>query len=92
VQKELKYARRWLYSKGVMLPEEDRNPVDVAMESFLSDCKSGKKPKADLEIGLSDSTSVILANLAMDEGRRVYYKEMETMGRGPATAPKTKRS
>lgn len=83
LEKELKFARRWLYSKGVMLPEEDRNPVDVAMESFLNDCKRGTRPKADLEIGLSDSTSVMLANLAMDEGRRVYYKEMETMGRAP---------
>jgi predicted dehydrogenase len=83
LEKELKYARRWLYSKGVMLPEEDRNPVDVAMESFLNDCKRVSRPKADLEIGLSDSSSVILANLAMDEGRRVYYKEMETMGRTP---------
>jgi hypothetical protein len=24
----------------------------------------------------------MLANLAMDEGRRVYFKEIETMGRG----------
>lgn len=82
LEKELKFARQWLYSKGVMMPEEDRNPVDVAMESFLNDCKRGTRPKADLEIGLSDSTSVMLANLAMDEGRRVYYNEMEKMGRG----------
>jgi predicted dehydrogenase len=85
-EKELMYARRWLYQKGVMLPEEDRNPVDVQMESFFNNCKNGGKPKAHLEIGLSDSTSVILGNLAMDEGRRVYYKEMETMG-NPAAAP-----
>jgi len=88
LEKELKFARRWLYSKGVMVPEEDRNPVDVAMESFLDDCKKGERPTADLEIGLSDSTSVILANLAMDEGRRVYYKEIDGMGGGPAGAAK----
>lgn len=90
LEKELKYARRWLYSKGVMVPEESRNPVDVSMESFLNDCKRGTRPKADLEVGLSDSTSVILANLAMDEGRRVYYNEIEKMGK-PA-APGAKRS
>ena len=82
VDKELKFARRWLYSKGVMLPEEDRNPVDVAMESFLNDCKAGSKPKADVEVGLADSTAVILANLAMDEGRRVYFNEIDKMGKG----------
>jgi predicted dehydrogenase len=86
LEKELKYARRWLYAKGVMLPEEDRNPVDVAMESFLNDCKRGARPKADLEIGLADSTAVILANLAMDEGRRVYFNEIEKMGK-PGMAP-----
>ncbi len=89
LDKELKYARRWLYTKGVMVPEEDRNPVDVAMESFLNDCKRGTKPKADLEIGLSDSTSVILGNLAMDEGRRVYYNEINNMGKTPAAVKKT---
>ena len=65
-----------------MLPEEDRNPVDVAMESFLNDCKAGSKPKADVEVGLADSTAVILANLAMDEGRRVYFNEIDKMGKG----------
>jgi predicted dehydrogenase len=82
LQRELKFARRWLYSKGVMLPEEDRNPVDVELESFLDAVRTGERPKADLEVGLEDSTAVILANLAMDEGRRVYFNEIDKMGRG----------
>ncbi len=82
LEKELKFARRWLYSKGVMLPEEDRNPVDVQMEAFFDACRTGKRPLADLEVGLADSATVILSNLAMDEGRRVYYNEIEKMGRG----------
>ncbi|MCC7174534.1 MAG: Gfo/Idh/MocA family oxidoreductase [Bryobacterales bacterium] len=81
LEKELKFARRWLYAKGIMLPEEDRNPVDIELESFFDICRTGKKPLADLEIGLADSTMVILSNLAMDEGRRVYFNEMEKMGR-----------
>ena len=82
LEKELKFARRWLYSKGVMLPEEDRNPVDVQMESFFDAVRTGARPKADLEVGLEDSTAVILSNLAMDEGRRVYFSEIEKLGRG----------
>jgi len=82
LEKELKYARRWLYSKGVMVPEEDRNPVDVQLESFFECVRTGARPKADVEVGLQDSTAVILANLAMDEGRRVYFSEIEQMGRG----------
>ncbi|MFB3777678.1 MAG: Gfo/Idh/MocA family protein [Bryobacteraceae bacterium] len=75
--KELKYARRWLYSKGVMLPEEERDPVDVQMESFFNSCRTGDTPKADLEVGLANSAAVILSNLAMDEERRVEFSELE---------------
>ena len=81
LERELKFARRWLYQKGIMLPEEDRNPVDVELESFLESARTGVGPKADLETGLADSTMVILANIAMDEGRRVYFTEIEKMGR-----------
>ena len=35
-----------------------------------------------LEIGMADSAAVILSNLAMDEGRRVYFNEIDKMGRG----------
>ena len=78
--RELKYARRWLYSQGVTLPEEDRNPVDVQMESFFDCCRTGDSPKADVEAGLASSTAVILSNLAMGEERRVYFNEIEKMG------------
>jgi hypothetical protein len=76
VEKEMKFARRWLYSKGVMVPNEARNPVTVSLESFFNDCKKGATPKASYEVGLDDSISVILANRAMDEERRVKFAEI----------------
>ncbi len=82
--REMKYARRWLYAKGLMVPQEDRHPVDVQMESFFECCRTGSRPKADLRVGLANSTAVILSNLAMDEERRVYFKEIETLGRRKA--------
>ena len=92
VQKELKFARRWLYSKGVMVPEEDKNPVDQQMIEFWECVRTGAKPKADLEIGLSDSASVILSNLSMKEERRVWQKEMQTLGNPDAKpAPAVKK-
>jgi predicted dehydrogenase len=84
LDKEMKFARRWLTSKGVMLQEEQKNPVDVELESFFQNCKDGQKPRADLEVGLADSVAVILSNLAMDEGRKVYFNEIDKMGRGEA--------
>lgn len=81
VDREVKFARRWLTSKGVMIQEEQANPVDTELESFFNNCRDGKRPLADLEIGLADSVAVILSNLAMDEGRKVYFNEMDKLGR-----------
>lgn len=87
VEKEMKFARRWLYSKGVMMQEEQRNPVDNELESFFQNCRDGQRPRADVEVGLADSTAVILSNRCMDEGRKVYFNEIEKAGAAKA-APK----
>jgi predicted dehydrogenase len=89
LDREVKFARRWLYSKGVFEQEENRNPVDVELESFFESCRTGKRPRADLEKGLADSVAVILSNLAMDEGRKVYFNEMEKLGTSAESARKT---
>jgi predicted dehydrogenase len=88
--REAKYARRWLTAKGVLVQEEARNPVDTELESFFQNCRDGRRPKADLEIGLADSVAVILSNLAMDQNRRVNFNEIESMGR-PTEVPKIPR-
>jgi predicted dehydrogenase len=87
--KEAKFARRWLLSKGVMSQEDPKNAVDVELESFFRNCRDGQRPKADLEVGLADSVAVMLSNQAMDEGRKVYFNEIEKMGRGEAPKPAT---
>ncbi|HYL75461.1 MAG TPA: Gfo/Idh/MocA family oxidoreductase [Bryobacteraceae bacterium] len=81
LQKERKFAQRWLYSKGVMVYDEDRNPVETELESFFNDCHNGGHPKADIEVGLRDSTAVIMSNICMHEERRVNFSEMETLGK-----------
>ena len=81
VTKELKFAKRWLYSKGVLVPEELRDPVAVELEDFLLCIRDNKKPKADLEVGLHDSIAVILAHVAMDQERKVKFSEIESMGK-----------
>ena len=43
--REVKFARRWLTAKGVMVQEEQRNPVDIELESFFQNCRDGKKPE-----------------------------------------------
>src|SRR5574340_97799 len=80
-QRELKYARRWLYSKGIMVPSEDRSPVDAQLDGFFESCRTGRSPKADLDAGLDASVAVMLSNLAMDEGRRVNFTEMAKLSK-----------
>lgn len=81
-QREAKFARRWLTAKGVMVQEEPRNPVDLELEGFFKSCRDGSTPRANLEVGMGDAIAVILSNLAMDEGRKVYYNEIDKMGVG----------
>jgi predicted dehydrogenase len=89
LEKEMKFARMWLYQKGIMVPLEERNPVDIELEHFFNDVRTGGRPLADLEVGLQDSIAVILSNLALDENRTVYFNEIEKMGKSPA-APAAK--
>jgi len=81
LDREMKFARRWLYNKGVMTSDEDVNPVETELTAFFNDSKTGGHPKADLEVGLHDSIAVILSNTAMQEERRVYFKEIDDMGK-----------
>ncbi len=76
----LKFARRWLYNKGVIVPEEDKNPVDSELEGFLQCCRDGKRPIADVEVGLHDSTAVMFSNLCADQERRVNFNEIDKLG------------
>jgi predicted dehydrogenase len=80
LEREPKFAKLWMYQKGILSPEEDVNPVDTELTSFLNDAKTGARPKADVEVGLADSTAVMLSNIAMYENRRVDFNEIEKMG------------
>ncbi len=86
ISKELKYARQWMYKKGVMVPEEESNPVDTSLTSFFNDIRTLSKPKANLEVGLADSSSVMLANRCMYEERKVLFREIDDMGKPDAKA------
>ncbi|HYM11720.1 MAG TPA: Gfo/Idh/MocA family oxidoreductase [Bryobacterales bacterium] len=88
ITREVKFAKRWLYDKGVLVPEETRDPVAVELDSFLHDVRDHGTPRANLEVGLNDSIGVILSNLAMREERRVKWDEIETLGTGKAAASK----
>ena len=80
VEKELFFAKTWAYQKGILRPSEAVDPEYAELSSFLTDVASGSRPRADIEVGLQDSVAVILANLAMDEQRKVQFSEIDSMG------------
>ncbi len=79
-ERELKYSRRWLYAKGIMVPEQSRNAVEAQLDGFFQSCKEGGPVDADLDVGLDNAATVILSNLAMDEHREVNFNEIKSMG------------
>ena len=87
LDREVRFAKNWLAQKGVLTSDEDRNPVDIELESFFNDCKRNGHPLSDMEVGLSDAIAVMISNVAMDENRRAYFNEIEKMGRNPGPEP-----
>jgi predicted dehydrogenase len=87
LEREARFAKNWLAQKGVLSSDEDRNPVDVELESFFNDCKRNGHPLSDMEAGLTDAVSVMISNAAMDENRRVYFNEIDKMGLTPGPEP-----
>ncbi len=80
IEKELFFAKTWAYHKGILRPSETVDPEYAELSSFLNDVASGSRPLAGIEVGLQDSVAVMLANLAMDEQRKVKFSEIDSMG------------
>ena len=49
LSREAKFGRRWLYSKGIMIPEEDKNPVNVELEDFHGLLQEPCREEAEVE-------------------------------------------
>ncbi len=81
VEKEITYAKLWAYNKGIMMPKEEKDPEYAELESFLMDVRDGGTPMSNVDVGLQDSIAVMLSNLCMDEQRKIYFSEIEEMGK-----------
>jgi predicted dehydrogenase len=76
IERDMKWAHLWLEQNGVMVQQEAPSPERAQFEDFFECCLSGRRPVADVGIGLANSVMVMQANLAMDEGRRAYFNEV----------------
>ncbi len=51
------------------------NPNYLQCESFVENLRAGKRPFADEKVGWASAVSVVLANKAIEEGRRIKFDE-----------------
>ncbi len=83
LEREVKYAKLWLTRRALWFPRKPRIRWTCNWKPSSIVAATAPSPRADINVGLEDSTNVILANLAMDEGRRVYMDEIEKLAGKP---------
>jgi predicted dehydrogenase len=73
VDREMRYARRWLASMGIYEFEEPQEPRWYELRNFLASIREGKPIAAPLDVGEADALAVIYGNRAVDTGQRVFW-------------------
>ena len=82
VDREVRYAKRWLASMGIYNYEEPHDPWWSEMHNFLMSVRDNKPIVAPFAIGESDARGVIYANRAIETGQRVYWPQAPAKGKG----------
>jgi predicted dehydrogenase len=77
LDRELKYAKRWLASMGIYEYEEPHDPWYSEMVNYLASVREGKPVAAPLEIGVSDALGVIYGNRAVDTGQKIFWPKKQ---------------
>jgi hypothetical protein len=77
LDRELRYAKRWLASLGIYEFEEPHNPLWSELVNFFASIREGKPVVVPLEVGAADALAVIYANRAIDTGQKVLWPKKE---------------
>ncbi len=73
VDRELRFARRWLASMGIYEYEEPHDPWWSELKNFFASIREKKPIAAPLETGVADARAVIYGNRAIDTGQKVFW-------------------
>ncbi len=73
LEREVRYARRWLASMGIFNYEEQHDPWWSEQTNFFASIRDGKPVAAPLEMGVADALAVIYANRAVETGQKVLW-------------------
>jgi predicted dehydrogenase len=77
VDREVRYAKRWLASLGIYDYEEPHDPWYSELVNLFASIREGKPVAAPLEVGVSDALGVIYGNRAVDTGQKVFWPKKE---------------
>lgn len=77
MEREWRYARRWLASLGIYDFEEPHDPWWYELRNYLASIREGKPVAAPLDVGVADAMAVIYGNRAVDTGQRVFWPKKE---------------
>jgi len=73
LDREVRYAKRWLASMGIYDYEEAHDPWWSEMDNFLRSIRDGKPVVVPLEVGVADARGVIYGNRAIETGQKVFW-------------------
>jgi predicted dehydrogenase len=82
MDREMRYARRWLASMGIYEFEEPHEPRWYELKNFMSSIGEGKPIPAPLEVGVADARGVIYGNRAIDTGQKVLWPTNAASNKG----------
>jgi len=75
LDREMRYAKRWLASLGIYEYEEPHNPLWSELVNFFTSIREGKPAVVPLEVGAADALAVIYGNRAIETGQKVFWPE-----------------
>jgi len=77
LDRELRYAKRWLASMGIYSYEEPHDPYWAELANFFASIRDGKPVMAPLEFGAADALSVVYGNRAIETGEKVFWPKTQ---------------
>jgi predicted dehydrogenase len=77
IDREVRYARRWLASMGIYNYRELHDPFWAELVNFFASIRDGKPVIAPLEVGAADALAVIYANRSIEMGQKVFWPQRQ---------------
>lgn len=78
MDREMKYAKRWLASMGIYSYQEEHDPWWSETHNFLTSIRESKPPVVPLSTGMADALGVIYGNRSIETGQKVMWPTKKT--------------